>query len=57
MSAQFQVIPVEGVTELPELPVRATERPRSRAELILLNVTAAIAVLVVSCAWILLALD
>ncbi len=58
MSAHFRVIPVEGVTELPDIPRQALARARKRRnELLLLNVTTVIAVLMVSCAWILLALD
>ena len=57
MSAQLRVIPVEGVTELPDIAAMADERPHSPLEMVLLSVSTAIAILVVSCAWILLALD
>ncbi|MET0868250.1 MAG: hypothetical protein ABWY35_09115 [Pseudorhodoplanes sp.] len=57
MSAHIRVVPVEGVTELPDIPLRFFERPKKRSELILLNVTTILSVIVVSCAWILLALD
>jgi hypothetical protein len=57
LSAHIRVIPVEGVTELPDIPLRFFARPKKRNEFLLLNITTAIAVLVVSCAWILLALD
>lgn len=57
MSANSRVVPVEGVTELPDLHSLVRERPGKRSEGFLLNVTAILAVVVVSCAWILLALD
>lgn len=57
MSAHIRVVPVEGVTELPDISLRFFERPKKRSELILLNVTTILSVIVVSCAWILLALD
>ncbi|MET0279028.1 MAG: hypothetical protein ABW198_11930 [Pseudorhodoplanes sp.] len=57
MSAHIRLVPVEGVTELPDIPLRFFERPKKRSELILLNVTTILSVIVVSCAWILLALD
>ena len=57
MSASLRVIPVAGVTALPDFECLAEERPQSRYDLVLLNVTTVIAVMVVSCAWILLTLD
>jgi hypothetical protein len=57
LSAHIRVLPVEGVTELPDFASLAQERPQKRYDLILLNVTTVIAVLVVSCAWVLLSLD
>ncbi len=59
MSINMRVIPVEGVTALPdiaELPKEADIR-RDKRELLLLNVATGLAVLLVSCAWVLLALD
>ncbi len=58
MSINIRVIPVEGVTALPdvaELP-DATDI-RDRRELQLLNIAAVLAVSLVSCAWVLLALE
>jgi len=57
LSAHIRVVPVEGVTELPDFASLAQPRPRKRYDLLLLNVTTVIAVLVVSCAWVLLSLD
>jgi hypothetical protein len=57
LSAHIRVVPVEGVTELPDFAALAEDRPQKRYELLLLNVTTVIAVLVVSCAWVLLSLD
>ena len=59
VSINIRVIPVEGVTALPdvaELP-NATDIRRDRRELQLLNIAAVLAVSLVSCAWVLLALE
>jgi hypothetical protein len=57
--AQVQVIPVDGVIELPDFPEQAeiSERLREQNELLLLNVATGLSVLLVSVAWVLLALD
>ena len=57
MSAHIRVVPVEGVTQLPDFASLVQDRPKRRSDLLLLNVTTVIAVLVVSCAWVLLTLD
>jgi hypothetical protein len=58
MTSDFRAVPVEGVTELPDLRSLVRERPGRRSELLLLNVMTANTVLVVVfCAWILFALD
>lgn len=59
MSINIRVIPVEGVTALPdvaELPNEADTR-RDKRDLLLLNIAAGLAVSLVSCAWVLLALE
>lgn len=59
MSVNIRVIPVEGVTALPDiadLPNEADIR-RDKRELMLLNIAAGLAVSLVSCAWVLLALE
>lgn len=59
MSVNIRVIPVDGVTALPdiaELPNEVDIR-RGKRELLLLNVAAGLAVSLVSCAWVLLALE
>jgi hypothetical protein len=45
------------VTQLPDFASLVQDRPKRRNDLLLLNVTTVIAVLVVSCAWVLLSLD
>lgn len=58
LSAHIRLIPVEGITELPDIPSdEALEARKRRNELVLLNVTTVMAVLVVSFAWVLLSLD
>lgn len=57
MTSISRVIPVEGVTELPDLSKLVRERPDRRNELLLLNVMTVNAIVVVFCAWIFLALD
>lgn len=57
MSAQIHVIPVEGITAIPELEAHAEERNNDRLEFILLSLSTAIAIVTTSCAWILLTLD
>jgi hypothetical protein len=57
LTAHIRVVPVEGVTQLPDFASLAQDRPKRRNDLLLLNVTTVIAVLVVSCAWVLLSLD
>ena len=55
----IRVIPVEGVTALPDiddLPHREEQR-RDHHELTALNVAASVAVSLVCCAWLLLTLD
>ena len=59
MSVNIRVIPVDGVTALPdiaELPNEVDIR-RDKRELLLLNIAAELAVSLVSCAWVLLALE
>lgn len=59
MSVNIRVIPVDGVTALPdiaELPNEVDVR-RDKRELLLLNIAAGLAVSLVSCAWVLLALE
>ncbi len=59
MSAHVQVIPVDGIIELPEVAeqVLASETLRERNELRLLNVATTLSIALVSVAWVLLALD
>jgi hypothetical protein len=57
MTSNSHILPVEGITELPDLSQLVRERPDRRSELLLLNVMTANAIVVVFCAWILLALD
>ena len=59
MPAQVLVIPVDGVIELPDFPeqTEAAEDRRQQNELLLLNVATGLSVLLVSVAWVLLALD
>ncbi len=59
MSPSARVIPVEGITELPDFAAELQE-PEARDEqgdLLLLNVTTGLSVILICCAWILLALD
>ena len=59
MSVNIRVIPVDGITALPdvaELPNEVDIR-RDKRELLLLNIAAGLAVSLVSCAWVLLALE
>lgn len=57
MSAQIHVIPVEGITAIPDIEAHAEERNNDCLDFILLSVSTALAILTTSCAWILLALD
>jgi len=59
VSANIRVIPVEGVTALPDIDdlPRHEEQRRDHHELIALNVAASVAVSLVCCAWLLLTLD
>ena len=58
-SAHVQVIPVDGIIELPEMAEQAlaSETLRERNELRRLNVATAVSIALVSVAWVLLALD
>ena len=61
MHVETRVIPVEGISRVP-VPGIAQELDdgevrRQREEMLLLNVATALAVLLVSCAWIAIALD
>ena len=59
MSAHVQVIPVDGIIELPEMAEQAfaSEALRERNELRLLNVATALSIALVSVSWVLLAFD
>lgn len=63
MRIEARVIPVEGVTQVPDIAeafdhdVADAEARRHRHELLLLNIATALAVMLVSCAWIAIALD
>lgn len=63
MRIEARVIPVEGVTQVPDISeafdhdVVDAEARRHRHELLLLNIATALAVMLVSCAWIAIALD
>lgn len=59
MQIEAKVISVEGVSKVPVAldDVEATELQQRKAELLLLNVATGLAVLLVSCAWIAIALD
>lgn len=59
MSVNIRVIPVDGVTALPDIAEMPDEGDirRDTRELLLLNTAAGLAVSLVSCAWILLALE
>lgn len=59
MSVHMRVIPVAGVTALPDIPelVQEAENRPSQWELALLSVASGLAVICVSCAWVLLALE
>ncbi len=59
MSVNMRVIPVDGVTAIPDvgdLPNEVDIR-RDRRELLLLRIATGLAVSLVSCAWVLLALE
>ncbi len=58
MSSDIRIIPVPGITELPEIVEgedEARERRRHWREMLLLNVATGLSLVLVSCAWILLA--
>jgi hypothetical protein len=57
--AHVQVIPVDGIIELPEIAeqVSTSETLRERNELLLLHVATGLSIALVSVAWVLLALD
>ena len=59
MSVNIRVIPVDGVTALPDIDELRNEMDirRDKRELLLLNIAAGLAVSLVSFAWILLALE
>ena len=59
VSVNIRVIPVDGVTALPDIAELPNEVDIRRDErgLLLLNIAAGLAVSLVSCAWILLALE
>ncbi len=64
MHIEARVIPVEGISKVPGLAEafdrdleQAAEARRQKSELLLLNVATGLAVLLVSCAWVALALD
>jgi hypothetical protein len=59
MRIEARVIPVEGIAKVPVVSdeVEAAELRRQNSELLLLNVATGLAVLLVSCAWIAIALD
>jgi hypothetical protein len=59
MRIEARVIPVEGVSKIPGVieDVSEAEARQQKDELLLLNVATALAVLLVSCAWIAIALD
>jgi hypothetical protein len=59
MRIEGRVIPVEGISRIPDIAhdVEEAEARQQRAELLLLNVATGLAVLLVSCAWIAIALD
>lgn len=59
MRIEARIIPVEGVSEVPLAiaDVEQAEARRQRRELLLLNVAAALSVLLVCCAWVAIALD
>jgi hypothetical protein len=62
VSAHIRVIPVEGVTELPDFAAQAVSAEqlrerRERNELRLLKIATGLSIVLVSCAWVFLALD
>jgi hypothetical protein len=59
MRMQAKVIPVEGISEVPGIAQDFDDADvrQQRAELLLLNWATTLAVLLVSCAWIAIALD
>jgi hypothetical protein len=59
MQIDARVIPMAGISEVPAVAddIENAEARRQRAELFLLNVATGLAVLLISCAWIALALD
>lgn len=59
MRIEARVIPVEGISKVPDIAhdVDDAEARRQKSELLLLNVATALAVLLVACAWIAITLD
>ncbi len=63
MQIEAQVIPVEGLSRVPgvaepfDFDVQKAETRRQKRELFLLNTATALTVMLVSCAWIAIALD
>jgi hypothetical protein len=59
MRIEAKVIPVDGISKVPAAldDVEAAELQQRKRELLLLNVATGLAVLLVSCAWIAIALD
>jgi hypothetical protein len=63
MRIEARVIPVDGISEIPGVSqgvdneLENAEARRQKRELLLLNVATGLSVLLVSCAWIAIALD
>jgi hypothetical protein len=63
MRINARVIQVEGISKVPGIAqtfddeLEAMEARRERSELLLLNVATGLAIMLVSCAWIAIALD
>ena len=63
MRNQARVIPVDGISEITGVnegldhEVTDAEAQRQKRELLLLNVATGLSVMLVSCAWIMIALD
>ncbi|MGD9925876.1 MAG: hypothetical protein AB7V13_31150 [Pseudorhodoplanes sp.] len=59
MRIETRVIPVEGIAKVPDIAedFEDGEARRQREEMWLLNIATALAVMLVSCAWIAIALD
>jgi hypothetical protein len=59
MRIEAKVIPVDGISKVPAAldDVEAAALQQRKRELLLLNVATGLAVLLVSCAWIAIALD